>query len=154
MKKLLIPLFLLFAVGLNAQVKPMKGFFTPVNQVVRQDMKLLKAVNPDAKMLWLFRPSFSMTAVAFQFGGDKPLSKSLSSAGFGVSFGKFSTVSNEAYCYFSLNAAMLTQVNLSGSTSTSLGGSLTADVFNKFLGLGVGYLDKHFMLLTTISYSF
>jgi hypothetical protein len=63
-------------------------------------------------------------------------------------------VDGKAYCNYSVNACLLTEVSLSGEISTSFGAAITADVFNKIIGAGVGYLDKHPMLLLTVSYSF
>jgi hypothetical protein len=48
----------------------------------------------------------------------------------------------------------LTSVEIGGAQTTKLGGAVTVDVFNKIMGLGIGYIDKKAMLLTTISYSF
>ena len=102
----------------------------------------------------------TLTALAFDLNTNKPLAQSLQSIGTGISYGKFETIDNTPYCDYSFNAALLTKVNINGDNSPGFGGSLTVDVFNKTVGLGVGYLGQngfangHVLLLTSISYSF
>lgn len=80
--------------------------------------------------------------------------QTLSSVGTGVSYGNFTQVNGQPYCNYSLNAALLTQIKLDGVTSTNFGAAITGDVFNKFIGAGVGYIDKHVLFLTSVSVSF
>jgi hypothetical protein len=153
MKKiLLIMIAFTFAISANAQLK---GFFSPIDDVVvKQSVVRDISVSTEGISPWLLRPYFSLTAAAVQFGGGTPKTYALNSFGLGVSYGKYGEVSTKAYCYYSVNLSLLTQVELSGVMSTAFGGALTIDVFDKIIGIGVGYLDKHVMLLTTISYSF
>jgi hypothetical protein len=151
-KLLLIAIVCAFAISANAQLK---GFFSPIDNVVveRSSIKDVGVRLGDVSP-WLLRPYFSLTAAAIQFGGGTPKTYALNSFGLGVSYGKYGEVNTKAYCYYSVNLSLLTQVELSGVMSTAFGGALTIDVFDKIIGIGVGYLDKHVMLLTTISYSF
>jgi len=131
------------------------GFFKPVD-VVLDSKATFKATDEPVidKGIWLFRPSVALTAVAFDFSGKDPVSVSLNTLGFGASYGKYSEVNEVAYCTYSFNAFLLTSVEIGGAQTTKLGGEVTVDVFNKIMGLGIGYIDKKAMLLTTISYSF
>lgn len=149
MKKIYFTLaFLLCALFVNAQ------FFTPVDKVVREKLHRQSfMLTEQTGNVWLIRPSVSLTAVAIQFG-EKTEVLALNSVGTGISYGKFTLIDGKSYCNFSVNAALLTQVILNEETSLNMGGAIVADVFNKAIGFGVGYLDKHVMLLTTLSYSF
>lgn len=139
--------------GLCQAQAPFKGFFKPVGQ--NQVFKTQKAIfGGESKGVWLFRPSVTLTALAIDLKQSNPISQSLSSVGTGVSYGNFSTVDNKPYCNYSVNALFLTQVKLGEQTVTTFGAAVTVDVFNKFIGLGVGYINKDPMIMTTISTSF
>jgi hypothetical protein len=148
-------ILLLLAVGVtNAQDGKFSGFFKPVDQVV-QGVAMRADQPADASFTtWIFRPSVTLTAFAIDFREKPALAKSFTSFGFGLSYGKFTTINEKAYCNFSANALLLTSVKIGDVQSAAVGGAVTVDVFNKLLGVGVGYLDKSFMLLTTLSYSF
>jgi hypothetical protein len=138
----------------NAQ-SPWSGFFKPVTtDAVYSQLSVKGTDDATSGSVWLFRPSATLTAMAIDFSEKPALSKSLSSVGFGLSYGKFTTIDDKAYCTWSANALLLTSIKLGEVESTALGAALTVDVFNKFIGAGVGYLDKSFMFLTTISVSF
>jgi hypothetical protein len=154
MKKLIIITILAcMTFFIQAQTSPFKGFFKPAKEVVQTNYMVSSDVNA-ATSHWVFRPSLTLTAVAIQLGGSQPLSQSLKSVGTGISYANFSVVNGNPYCNYSLNASLLTQIVLSGQTSETFGASLTADVFNKVIGAGLGYLNQKVFLLTTISYSF
>lgn len=166
-KILLIVALLLCIVTLNAQ-SPWRGFTKPVKSVIREDAEQIRDKNllsvnkygfnsdsiivaPDAYMF--FRPAFIITFAAIDFYEKPAVVKSLESAGIGISYGKFSAKDN-GYCLYSINALLLTSYKVGGVESVKLGGAITADVFNKLIGGGVGYIDGRFMPLITISYSF
>jgi hypothetical protein len=140
--------------GLQAIEKPgpWKGFFKPVSTVLPKTYSASLSATA-ATSEWLFRPSVTVTAYAIQFG-PQAQSQSLSSVGTGISYGNFSQVNGQAYCNYSFNALLLTRINIGGQTSTTFGAALTGDVFNKIIGLGIGYINNKAMLLTTLSYSF
>jgi|YelNatPaOPRAMG01_1025707.scaffolds.fasta_scaffold56367_2 hypothetical protein len=152
MKKLIFGLlFLALAITTQAQ-SPFKGFFKPVatNPVFTNQSAILGG----GTGVWLFRPSVSLTAVAVQFGGAQPVVQSLSSVGTGVSYGNFTQINGQPYCNYSVNAILLTSVKIDGVTSPKFGAAITADAFNKLVGAGVGFVDNHFLFLTSISISF
>jgi hypothetical protein len=155
---------LMFAITLNAQ-SSWHGFLKPINLVVQQDLQLrnanLKVTYPNLEIatsntLLLFRPSFSLTAFALDFSQKPATISSFSSIGFGISYGKFATDvdKDKAYCYYSVNALILTSYKVGSTESVKMGGAVTADVFNKLIGAGVGYINGHVMPLVTLSYSF
>jgi len=149
-KLLIIPLLLLLITTANAQ-SPFKGFFQPVT--IETVVEQADAKGVFENMTWLFRPSVALTAIAIDVSEKPVINNALSSAGLGLSFGKFSIIDDEAYCTFSVNASLLTSIKVNDIVSTKIGGALTVDVFNKFLGFGCAYIDNKFLLLTTISYS-
>jgi hypothetical protein len=161
-KILLIITLLLLAIALSAQ-SPWRGFVKPVKSVVEvnnQEMKEMsfKFSNSDSLIItpttyMLFRPAFTITFAAIDLSEKPAVVKSLESAGVGISYGKFSSKDN-AYCYYSVNALLLTSYKIGGVESVKIGGAITADIFNKIIGGGVGYIDGHFMPLITISHSF
>lgn len=161
LKKAGMIIVLLLIVGtVNAQ-GPWSGFFKSttaetVNQKISEKEIQLRtdAEVVSSESAWFFRPTVTLTAVAVDFSTKPVTTKSLSSVGMGISYGKFSVVNEKDYCNYSINALLLTGVALNDEMSTRIGGALTVDVFNKLIGFGAGYLDKSFMLLTTISYSF
>lgn len=146
MKKIiLIFSVLLIAVCVNAQ------FFSPADQVMKQKSSV-KFGEPGSP--WLMRPYFELTAAAVSFGGGKPVVNTLNSMGLGFSYGKYSILNDKAYCNYSFNLGLLTQIELNGEISTQLGGVLSVDVFDKLVGAGLGLINKKPMLLLTLSYSF
>lgn len=154
MKKTIWCILVLFITIVSVNAQSFKGFFKPVTQntVFNNQSGIFDGV--DNKGIWLFRPSVTLTALAIDLKSSNPVSQSLSSVGTGVSYGSFVTVDNKPYCNYSLNALFLTQVKLGEQTTTTFGGALTVDVFNKLIGIGVGYINKSPMLMTTISISF
>jgi hypothetical protein len=155
LKKTLTIIALLLIVGTASAQSRWSGFFEPVKKERLNTIQLKSSKDGIFETgAWLFRPSATLTAVAIDFSSGSVTSQSLSSVGLGVSYGKFSTVEEKAYCTYSFNALLLTSVKIGDEQSTSLGGAVTIDAFNKLVGFGVGYIDKSFMMLTTISYSF
>lgn len=153
LKKTLTMVALLLIVGSASAQSPWSGFFKPV-KLDQINTISLKSTDELSTYAWLFRPSATLTAVAIDFSSGSVKSQSLSSVGLGVSYGKFSTVEDKAYCTYSFNALLLTSVKIGDEQSAALGGAVTVDAFNKLVGFGVGYIDKSLMMLTTISYSF
>ena len=151
MKKLTLLLILLLPTLLHAQ--GFRGFFQPADKAI--ELNTVRSVGAAPNMnTWMFRPNVFITASAIQFGGGEPVMVSFKSSGMGISYGNFTTVNDKAYCSYSVNASVLTSVILGGETSTEWGAAVTGDVFNKLIGVGVGYLDGHTLLLLTVSYSF
>lgn len=145
MKTLLLILISFFTLSLNAQI--FKPLTVDLIAHKTKDVKVGETISP-----WLPRIAVSLTALAIDFT-DKPiLSHSLSSIGFGMSYGKYSIVNEKPYCNFSVNALLLTQIKIGDTENTKLGGALTIDVFNKLIGIGVGYVDKKALFLTMISF--
>lgn len=155
--RLLILVAMLSIAGLSASAQsPWQDFFKPVTVNRVYDQLALRADQgaTDESNVWLFRPAAALTAVAIDLSEKPAVNKSLSSVGIGISYGKFSDIENKAYCTYSINALLLTAIEIGGTQSTTIGGALTVDVFNKLIGGGVGYINNSFMLLTTLSYSF
>jgi hypothetical protein len=107
---------------------------------------------PTTKTELLFRPAFVLTAFAIDFSEKPAALTSLTSAGLGISYGKFST--DDAYCYYSVNALLLTEYKFGGTESVKVGAAITVDAYNKLIGAGVGYINGHVMPLITLSHSF
>jgi hypothetical protein len=164
MKKqfLTIIMLLIFAVTLNAQSTQSSwhGFGKGIKQVMEEQREQLAKelfanpnfVIPTTNMQFLFRPAITLTAFAVDFSNKPANLTSLTSAGFGLSYGKFSI--ENAYCYYSVNALLLTEYKIGGTESVKLGAAITVDAYNKLIGVGVGYINNHFMPLVTISHSF
>jgi hypothetical protein len=161
MKKLITVIALLmFAITINAQQSHWNGFGKSIKHVMREQQEEFEsqlrlgstmAVAPTKTQL-LFRPSISLTAFAIDFS-DKPVAlTSLTSAGFGLSYGKYS--STDGYCYYSVNAQVLTSYKIGETQNVKVGAAITVDFYNKLAGAGVGYINNHIMPLITISHSF
>jgi hypothetical protein len=170
MKKRILLIFTLlcFVVSLNAQQSPWRGFIKPVKHVVAEDLSEIKVENfnrmekygfnpdsiivkPDAYMF--FRPTFMLSFAAIDFYEKPAVIKSLEIAGVGISYGKFSA-DNQAYCEYSVNALLISSYKFGDVQGVKIGGAITADIFNKLIGGGVGYIDGKFMPLITLSHSF
>jgi hypothetical protein len=162
-KKILILIALLmFVITLNAQTiqSPWYGFGKSVKYVIQDKKENLakeslinpNTVIPTTNTELLFRPAFTLTALAIDLSQKPANFASFTSAGFGLSYGKFSTV--DAYCYYSVNALMLTAYKIGGVEEMNVGAAITVDAYNKLIGAGVGYINNHIMPLITISYSF
>lgn len=160
-KILIIIALLIFAITLNAQKSsPWHGFGKSIHSVMQEQQEKLATslrVNPNTvvpitKTQLLFRPSFTLTALAVDFSQKTAAFTSLTSAGFGISYGKFSTT--DGYCYYSFNALVLTSYKIGDAESVKMGGAITFDAYNKLFGAGVGYLNGHIIPLLTISHSF
>ena len=164
MKKKLLTIItlLMFVITLAAQniQSPWYGFGKSVKYVIQDKKENLtkeslanpKTVLPTTSTQLLFRPAFTLTALAIDFSQKPANFASLTSAGFGFSYGKFSII--DAYCYYSVNALLLTEYKIGGVESMKVGAAITIDAYNKFIGAGVGYVNNHIMPLITISYSF
>jgi predicted small secreted protein len=151
--------FLMFAITINAQ-NPWHGFGKSIKHVMQeQQEELAKALFANPKIniptsitQLLFRPAVTLTAFAIDFS-EKPANlASFTSAGLGLSYGKFST--EDAYCYYSVNALLLTEYKIGGTEGIKVGAAITVDAYNKLIGAGVGYINGHVMPLITLSHSF
>lgn len=170
MKKRILLIFTLlcFVVSLNAQQSPWRGFVRPVKQVVAEDLNEIKvenfnrmekyAFNPDSIIVapnayMFFRPTTMITFAAIDFYEKPAIIKSLEIIGVGLSYGKYSA-DNSAYCEYSINGMLISSYKFGDKEGIKIGAAITADIFNKFVGGGVGYIDGKFMPLITISHSF
>jgi predicted small secreted protein len=158
-KILTIIALLMFAITLSAQ-SSWYGFGRGIKKVMQdQKEQLAKELraNPNITLSLsttqlLFRPVITLTAFAIDFSNKPATLASLTSAGFGLSYGKFST--EDAYCYYSVNALLLTEYKIGGTEGVKIGAAITVDAYNKLIGAGVGYINNHIMPLITISHSF
>ena len=158
-KILMIIASLMFAITINAQ-NPWHGFGTGIKHVMEEQQEQLakelranpKFALPTTNMQFLFRPTITLTAFAIDFSNKPASLASLTSAGLGISYGKFST--DDGYCYYSVNALLLTEYKIGGNEGVKLGAAITVDAYNKLIGAGVGYIDSHIMPLITLSHSF
>jgi hypothetical protein len=150
-------------VGLNAQTSsPWKGFFKPVAQ--NENFKTLKAdatgtiTSTTKTEAFLFRPSVTVTGVLFDLKTKE--TQTLTGAGVGLSYGNYTVTNGSSYCNYSFNASLLTSVKINDETTANFGAAGSIDVFNKVVGLLVGYLgtngfaNGHMVIGTTFSYSF
>jgi predicted small secreted protein len=161
-KILTIIALLMFAITLSAQSTKSHwyGFGNSIKRVMeKQQEELAEALfaNPNfalptTNMQFLFRPTITLTAFAIDFSNKPAALTSLTSAGLGISYGKFSTI--DAYCYYSVNALLLTEYKFGGTESVKVGAAITVDAYNKLIGAGVGYINGHVMPLITLSHSF
>lgn len=167
-KVLMLFTLLCFGVSLNAQQSPWRGFVKPVKRVVNEELVRIELENmtrakiygfgsdsiivaPDAYMF--FRPTTMITFAAIDFYEKPATIKSLELFGIGLSYGKYDA-DNDAYCQYSINGLLISKYKFGDKETVKLGGAITVDVFNKFIGGGVGYIDGRFMPLITISHSF
>ncbi len=171
LKKKVIKIIIIAAVfgcsvaGLNATAQTgnsWKGFFKPVAQ--NENFKVLKlsvdsTVTSTSKInAFLFRPSVTVTGVLFDLKTKE--TQTLTGAGVGVSYGSYTVTNGSSYCNYSFNASLLTQIKINEETTANFGAAVSVDVFNKVVGLLVGYLgtngfaNGHMVVGTTFSYSF
>jgi hypothetical protein len=165
MKKIILTIAtLLFLVTTSsAQINPWFGFKLPIKSVVKADLAELKkmnklTVNSDTVVInpttfFIVRPSVVATLAAIDFSQTPAKFTSLSFVGFGLSLGKYSA-DDKAYCYYSVNGLVLTSIKIGDTETAKLGFAVTADVYNKLFGGGIGYINGHVMPLITMSYSF
>lgn len=129
--------------------------FKPLSKVVPYEIKS-KGISPvegDVILpsVWLPRIAASVSALSVNLSEKGAISKPLSALGFGCSYGKYVVANDKPYCMFSINALLITQIKVGEEYSPKLGGAVTFDVLNKFIGLGVGYVDKSALLLINVS---
>lgn len=143
MKKIaILTCLLLVGVGINAQ-----NFFGPLDRAVKdKQLVVAKADNEPVstlKPVFVFRPAVSATAVLIDFSGENPATKPFSGVGFGVSAGSYTTDSDgNPWCRYAVNGSLWTSLQLDDPTQTHMGVSVTAELLNRFIGLGpVLYLD-------------
>jgi chromate transport protein ChrA len=149
--------------NVNAQ-SPFDGFFNPIAQNENFKVKKLQLdstttlTTPVASTSFLFRPSVAVTGVLFDLKTKE--TQTLTGAGFGISYGSYTVTNGVSYCNYSFNASLLTAIKINDETTANFGVAASVDVFNKVVGLLVGYLgtsgfaDGHIVAGTTFSYSF
>lgn len=152
MKKLILSVVIAFGIISVSNAQSLfQGFFKSDEVAVKEQMiKNRDLAGEFAKLPFIVRPAVFGTLTGVQFGGGKPEVKAFDIFGLGVSLTKYSTVNEKVWCDYSFNATVITTVN----GTFKVGGAVTVDAFNKVIGIGVGYIDNHPMLLTTFSYSF
>ena len=152
MKTLILSVVIAFGIISVSNAQSLfQGFFKSDEVVVKEQMIKNRALAGEfAKLPFVVRPAIFGTLTGVQFGGGKPEVKAFDIFGAGVSLAKYSTVNEKVWCDYSFNATVITTVN----GNFKIGGAVTVDAFNKVIGIGVGYIDNHPMLLTIFSYSF
>jgi len=151
-KKAAAILILVGMTGIVSAQGPFTGFFKSTDQNIkaiaaRQDVP----VEGITKQM-LLRPYVNITAQAYNFK-DKTVGSFLAQ-GMGLSYGLYSAVNNKAWCNFSVNASLLTQIQLGDVIDTEFGGALSVGLFDNLLSIGTGYVDKQFLLLFGVGYTF
>jgi len=156
MKKIILASlsFLLISfVTIEAQ-SPWKGFFKPTE--LRLQPTLLKgSLKASASTSqWLFTPAAFITADAVKLSGGVAITQPLSSIGTGISYKNFIDNNGTPYAQFSVSALILTNINLNGTSLTSLGGGLVVGAFNGLINIGVAYMGKdvYGLLGTTLKF--
>jgi hypothetical protein len=145
-------MLLLGFAGIASAQSPFTGFFQSTDNNVksvalRQDVPVEAVSN-----VWLMRPYVNITAQAYDVK-DKTTGSFLAQ-GMGLSYGKYSTVNGKAWCNLSVNGSLLTQVQLGDIVQAQFGGALSVGLFDNLLCLGAGYVDKSFLLLLGVGYTF
>lgn len=143
MKKLFIICMLLIgSLAANAQTKPFKGFFRPVEKdlFTNPDVMTVRGIADTAKGVWLFKFDAEITAIQLVWNkDDKKFDASpLSSAGPGIGYRHYIQYNGEPYCDFGINALCLmgygwTEIS---TVNVSLVGTFT---FLDYLNIGGGY---------------
>jgi hypothetical protein len=148
MKKIIIGLLLIsLAFTINAQ--SFKGFFKPVatNQVYQ---KAIFGEATASSSQWLFRPAVFITADAIKLSGGVAITQPLSSLGTGISFSNYIDNNGTPYAQFNVSALLMTNINLNGTSLTSLGGGLIVGAFNGIVNVGAAVIGgKVYGLLGT-----
>jgi hypothetical protein len=158
-KKAVPIILLLFILGSTAIAQsPFKGFFKPVVTNPSVAKMTLRATEVPAvtspQQVWLFRPYVGVTAIAVDFSEKPALAQSFSSGGLGISYDRYVEVNGKPYTNLSVNALFLMGMQLGETTSTALGGAVTLGLFNNVISFGPAYLDKKFLLLSTLTFHF
>ena len=150
MKKLLIILFL--AIGLSGMAqKPLKAFLSPVpNDLFKTAQIIDRDISVDqSSSVWLLRPSFTITAV--QWNWDKTAKQfnavAFQSAGIGIGWNHYTEVNGLPFNNYGANALLLFGTDISaGITFSGLG------IFN--FGVVYNFNLKQPGLLTGIQIKF
>ena len=150
MKKLLIIFFL--AIGLSGMAqKPLKAFLSPVpNDLFNTIQTIDRDITVDQRSsVWLLRPSFTITAV--QWNWDKVAKQfnatAFQSAGIGIGWNHYTEVNGLPFNNYGVNALLLLGTDISaGITFSGLG------IFN--FGVVYNFNLKQPGLLTGIQIKF
>jgi hypothetical protein len=143
MKKLFIVCMLLIGSFVaNAQTKPFKGFFRPVEKdlFTNPNVMTVRGITDTTKGVWLFKFDAEITAVQLLYNKvDKKWESSpLSSVGPGIGYRHYIQYNGEPYCNFGVNALALLGYDWSSidPATISLVGTIT---FLDFVNVGGGY---------------
>ena len=149
MKKIVLFLSIAFlAVSINAQ--SFKGFFKPTELRFQENNNLKSATIDVKSSQWAFSPAVFITANAVEFTGGVAITKPLSSLGTGISFSNYINVNGVPYAQFNVSALVMTNINLNGTSLTSIGGGIVAGAFNGLFNVGGAILGgKTYLLLGT-----
>jgi hypothetical protein len=144
-----VVILLLAVSAINAQ--SFSGFLKPSDQVVKS-IVLRDDGQEVIKPILLFRPYVAMTAQAYNLK-DKTVGF-LNGAGFGLSYGKYTPVNDKAWCNWSVNATLLTQVSIGDVMEAKVGPAVSLGLLDNLFSAGVGYVDKKVLLLFGVGYTF
>lgn len=151
MKKIILfSIVALLFVSINGQSQSkFKGFFKPA-QLALQDPKLKSFSVEPGTSKWLFRPAVFVTADAIKFEGGAAVTQPLSSIGTGISYSNYISLNGEPYSQLSVSALIMTNINLNGTSLTSMGGGLIVGAWNGLINAGYGNIGgKSYLLLGT-----
>lgn len=138
--------------GIASAQGPFNGFFKSTDQNVKSYSFRTEVPVESVQNLWLMRPYWNITAQAYNIK-DKTTG-SFMAQGMGLSYGNYSTVNNKAWCNLSVNASLLTQVQIGDVVDMQFGGALSVGLFDNLLSIGAGYVNKQALLLLGVGYTF
>ena len=158
---ILLSIVLLSVGAVSAQsINPWFGFGKPIdtrlNEIVLSRFKgALKATLKDSTVK-LISADIQLTAVAYTLN-THPVASTLSSTGLGISYGDYDL--STGYCNYSINADLLTKVDLSSTSTPGFGATISVGLLNKLVRVGVAYIGNtgfangDFYVLTGVSIS-
>ena len=149
MKKIITILALMVITVAVQSQNPFHGFFKSTKALTCNYLLSDKGTSTNQ---WLFRPEIAITAAAIEFDKPQPVIQAFNSFGVGLSYASINN--STGYCNFSANLALLTKIKIGETINTDFGLAATADVYNKFFGIGIGWIPGHFYLLNQISINF
>ncbi len=152
LKKAAMIIMLIGFAGIASAQGPFNGFFKPTDENIKVAASRADVPLKSVQDVWLMRPYVYITAQAYNIK-DKTTG-SLIAQGLGISYGKYSTVNEKAWCNLSVNASLLTQVQIGDVVDMKFGGAISVGLFDNLLSIGAGYVDKNFLLLLGVGYTF
>jgi hypothetical protein len=152
MKRLIIALLFVAITFASYSQSAWKGFFRPIPRGIYEPIETTdRGYRVDeSTSFWLFRPTFQLTALQFNFVNPITVS-SLSSLGTGLSYQHFVNANGEPYNNYGFNALILFSENIGGVEPAKLSFALTGN-FLQYVSIGVGYStsNKTFFALTGV----